>query len=95
MQSQHTNHRIEMFGNLVEELSYWNDQCNHEDGDSLDYCETKFEETLSAVKEFREELLKELYEYIRDCNEDDIPIDISYYRILKQLEQSTFEIVYE
>lgn len=83
-----------MFGNLVEELGYWNDQCNQEDGNELIYCEQRFEDMLVSVRGMREQLLEELYEYIRDCKENNTPIDISYWRILKQLEQSTFEIKY-
>lgn len=94
MQNENLTMRIELFGSMVEELTYWNDVCNNEEGDALEYAESKFEDSLAAVKDFRAILIDDLYGYVADCKEFDEPIDLNYYRILKQLEQSTFEVRY-
>ena len=92
MQNPETTFRIEMFGNLVDELKYWHNCLSDENSDdSIDYCEDKFEETLTACREYREILIEELDEYVKDCRNGDIPIDLSYWRIRKQLQETDFE----
>jgi hypothetical protein len=86
--------KIEMFGSLIQELDYWNYICDHEEGEAqLVYADQMFHDILSAVKEMREILLEELNEYKKHCRTNSIPIDISYHRIQKQLEESTFSLV--
>lgn len=88
--------KIEMFGNLIEELNYWHYVCDHEESENaFEYAEQMFVDTLNSVKEMREILLEELDEYRRDCEIDNIPVDLSYYRIEKQLKESTFSLVRE
>jgi len=82
-----------MFGNLVEELSYWQKCLEDEEASGecdLEYCESKFEETLDAVREFRLILIEDLEQYVKDCKEHDIPVDLGYHRVRKQLYESTF-----
>ena len=84
-----------MFGNLVDELQYWqkcieDEEVNGDSGDELDYCESMFTETLDAIREYREMLIGDLEQYVRDCKENDIPVDLGYWRIKKQLYESTF-----
>lgn len=94
MQRPELTLKIEMFGNLIEELNYWHHVCEHEEGDrEFEYAEQMFVDTLSSVKEMREVLLEELDEYRRDCEVGNVPVDISYYRIQKQLKESTFSLV--
>jgi hypothetical protein len=94
MQTPEMTMRIEMFGNLVEELAYWGKCCDdqEEDRDELEYCEQMFSDTLEAVREFREILLEDLEIYRSDCKRHQIPEDISYYRIYKQLQESSFSV---
>ena len=94
MQNANTTFKIEMFGNLIEELSYWHNSVDDEgDDEELQYCEDKFLETLRAVRDLRAVLLEDLNDYVQECKEDGIPIDIGYYRVKKQLEESTFELI--
>lgn len=94
MQNPRLTLRIEMFGNMIEELNHWHQACDDEDGDmEIEYCEQMFVDTLHAVKEMREWLLEDLNEYRRDCELDGIPVDLSYYRIEKQLKESTFSLI--
>lgn len=94
MQNQGLTLRIEMFGNLIEELNYWNRACEDEDENmGLEYCEQMFVDSLDAVREMREYLLEDLNEYRRSCKVDNIPIDLSYYRIERQLKESTFALI--
>jgi hypothetical protein len=91
MQKPELTLKIEMFGNLIEELNYWHYVCEHEQGDQeFEYAELMFEDSLAAVREMREVLLEELNEYKMDCRATGTPIDISYFRIEKQLKESTF-----
>ena len=95
MQNPSLTLKIEMFGNLVDELNHWNLCCEDESvqgGDELEYCEQRFLEVLDAVKEYRELLLEEFEVYFHDCKLNKIPIDISYYRIKRQLQESYFEL---
>ena len=88
------NLRIEMFGNLIEDLNYWHRCCENEsEGDEQDYCEQMFIDTLASVKEMREILLEDFEEYINDCKSNQIPIDLGYWRVKKQLEESTFNLI--
>lgn len=92
MQSPGTTLRIEMFGNLVDELKYWHTCLSDEDSDdSIEYCEERFQDVLDACKEMRLLLIEELEDYVKDCNKSDIPIDISYWRIRRQLFETTFD----
>lgn len=94
MQRPELTLRIEMFGNMIEELNHWHNQCDDEGGDTeLEYCEQMFTDTLHAVKELREILLEDLYEYKMDCRASGTPVDISYHRIEKQLKESTFSLI--
>lgn len=94
MQNPSLSLKIEMFGNLIEELNYWHHVCEHEEGEvEFEYAEQMFTDTLAAVKEMREVLLEELSQYKLDCKDSSIPVDISYHRIQKQLEESTFSLV--
>ena len=96
MQRPELTLKIEMFGNMIEELNYWNYICSHEEGENeFEYAEQMFMDTLNAVKEMREILLEELNEYKQDCRNNSIPIDISYFRIEKQLKESTFSIGFD
>jgi hypothetical protein len=94
MQTPELTLKIEMFGNLIEELNYWHYICDHEEGDDeLVYAEQMFIDALSSVREMREILLEDLNEYKMDCRANNTPIDISYHRIQKQLEESTFALI--
>jgi hypothetical protein len=93
MQTPDRNLRIEMFGNLVEELSYWQRCIEDEEmsGEAdLDYCESRFSETLDAIREFRIILIEDLELYVKDCKANSIPVDLGYWRVKKQLYESTF-----
>ena len=81
--------KIEIFGNLVEELGYWADESNN---DGLDIAEDKFDEVLEAVQAMRQILLEDLNEYERNCKVNNEPIFLSYRVIKKELEKHTFEI---
>ena len=87
------NLRIEMFGNLVEDLNHWHSCCDNEQGEDFEYCEQMFIDTLASVREMREILLEDFEEYFNDCKANEIPVDIGYWRIRKQLEESTFSII--
>jgi hypothetical protein len=94
MQTPEMTLRIEMFGNLIEELNYWHNACGDEEQDeNLQYCEDRFIDALEAVRDLRQALLEDLQGYLYECRSNSVPIDISYYRIKKQLEESTFELV--
>lgn len=96
MQTPELTFRIEMFGNMIEELNYWHHVCEHEEGETeFEYAEQMFTDTLNAVRELREDLLEELNEYKNTCKTSNIPVDISYHRIQKQLEESTFSLIRE
>jgi hypothetical protein len=83
-----------MFGNLIEELQYWHLSVDDEDEEGdLEYCEQKFLETLRAIRDLREALLDDLNVYIEKCKADNEPIDLAYYRIKKQLDESTFDLI--
>lgn len=95
MQTPGMTLRIEMFGALVDELAYWQKCLEEEEeneGDELEYCGARFEETLDSIREFREILLEDLDNYVKDCKEHNIPIDLGYWRIKKQLHESTFDV---
>lgn len=81
--------KIELFGNLVEELGYWAEESNN---GGIELAEEKFDETLAAVKEMRGLLLEDLNEYERNCKLNNEPIFLSYRVIKKELEKHTFEI---
>jgi hypothetical protein len=82
-----------MFGNLIQELDYWRYVCEHEeDGVEFEYAEQMFIDVLSSVKEMREVLLEDLNEYRIDCKVNNTPTDLGYWRIKKQLEESTFSL---
>lgn len=81
--------KIEIFGNLVDELGYWATESNEND---IEIAEIKFDETLAAVKEMRSLLLEDLEEYERNCKLNNEPIFLSYRVIKKELEKHTFEI---
>lgn len=94
MQTPELTLRIEMFGNLIEELNYWHYICENEEGEQeFEYAEQMFIDSLNAVKELREILLEELDEYKMDCRATNTPIDLGYYRIQKQLKESTFSLI--
>lgn len=94
MQSPEMNLRIEMFGNLIEDLNYWHICCDNEESEEeLQYCEQMFIDTLASVKEMREILLADFEEYLNDCKANEIPVDIGYWRVRKQLQESTFELI--
>lgn len=94
MQRPELTLRIEMFGNLIEELNYWHYVCEHEGNEeSFAYAEQMFMDTLNAVKDMRENLLEELNEYRHDCEVHNVPVDLGYYRIHKQLKESTFSLL--
>lgn len=93
MQTPEMSFRIELFGGLIEELNMWHASCEDHEDDDFEYCEVKFIETLKAVRDTREMLLEDLEKYLEDCKRTDIPIDLSYYRILRQLKESTFDLV--
>lgn len=93
MQNPSLTLKIEMFGNLIEELNYWHYVCEHEEGEAqFEYAEQMFIDTLNSVREMREILLEDLNEYKQACRTDNIPVDISYHRIEKQLKESTFAL---
>lgn len=93
MQTPELTLKIEMFGNLIEELNYWHYVCEHEEGEhEFEYAEQMFQDSLNAVRDLRNILLEELDEYKNHCRANGVPIDISYHRIQKQLEESTFTI---
>jgi hypothetical protein len=84
--------RIEMFGNLVDELKYWHKCLEDEEGDDgIEYCEERFEDVLDACKEMRLLLIDEMEEYVTNCKTNNVPIDISYWRIKIQLNETCFE----
>jgi hypothetical protein len=88
------NLKIEMFGNLVEDLNYWHNCCENEGTeDQIEYCEQMFIDVLSSVREMREILLNDFEEYINDCKFNQVPIDLGYWRIRKQLQESTFALI--
>jgi hypothetical protein len=94
MQKPELSLKIEMFGNLIEELNYWHYVCEHEEGEqAFEYAEQMFVDSLDAVRELREILLEELDEYRNDCKLHNEPVDISYFRIQKQLQESTFSLL--
>lgn len=96
MQNAGTTLRIEMFGNLIEELNYWHYVCENEEGEyQLEYAEQMFTDTLAAVKDMRDILIEELHEYKVNCRLHNEPIDISYHRIEKQLKESTFSLIHD
>jgi len=96
MQNDSLTFKIEMFGNLVEELNHWHQVCdNEEHEDSFEYCEQMFIDTLNAVKEMREVLLEDFDEYKQNCKANNQPTDLSYYRIEKQLKESIFSLFRE
>lgn len=90
MQTPERTDRIETFGELVLELNRWNEITEY--GDNLSYIESKFMETLDAIREYRTYLLQDLDTYFIECKKDQIPIDLSYYRIYNQLKEATFEL---
>jgi hypothetical protein len=92
VQNVHLTFKVEMFGNLIEELSSWQRIGEEDDLMDADYIEDRFVETLAAVRDMRDILLKEFEEYERTCKLDNVPIDLSYYRIHKQLKESTFSL---
>jgi hypothetical protein len=92
MQTPQLTFKIEMFGNLIEELNNWQRIGEEEDLMDSDYVEDRFVETLAAVRDMRNILLQELEEYIYDCKNTGTPVDLSYYRIKKQLAESTFSL---
>jgi hypothetical protein len=89
--------KINLFGNLIEELNHWHlccdDEARYGEEDELQYCEDKFVETLEAVRDMRALLLSDLEEYVRLCKEDNEPVDLGLYRVKKQLDESTFELI--
>jgi hypothetical protein len=92
MQYPELNLRIEMFGNLVDELQYWHKCISGEEGeDSLEYCEERFQDAIDACKDMRLIILEELEQYVKDCRTNDIPLDLGYYRVKRQLTESTFD----
>jgi hypothetical protein len=92
MQYPELNLRIEMFGNLVDELQYWHKCISGEEGeDSLEYCEERFQDAIDACKDMRLIILEELEEYVKNCRTNDIPLDLGYYRVKRQLTESTFD----
>lgn len=96
MQSPGMTLKIEMFGHLVEELSYWQKCCDEEaelGGEEFQYCEDEFTKVLAAIRDFRTILIEDLDIYVKNCKEDGIPIDLGYWRIKRQLEESTFSLV--
>lgn len=94
MQNPAMNLKIEMFGNLIEELNKWHTACDNEEGDEeLQYCEQMFVDTLSAVRDMREMLLEDFNEYKVYCRTNQVPLDISYARVERQLKESTFSLV--
>lgn len=94
MQTPELTFRIEMFGNMIEELNYWHHVCEHEEGETeFEYAEQMFTDTLNAVRELREDLLVELSDYKQYCKNNEIPVDLSYFRIEKQLKESTFALL--
>ena len=94
MQKPELTLRIQMFGNLIEELNYWHYICENEGSEhEFEYAEQMFIETLDSVREMREILLEDLNEYRNDCKLHQIPIDLGYIRVQKQLEQSTFSLI--
>lgn len=97
MQIASLTFKIELFGNLIEELNYWNKSCEEEsdmgEGEDLQYCEDKFLETLRSVRDMRAILLNDFTEYKLDCKTNGTPIDLSYYRIERQLKESSFELL--
>jgi hypothetical protein len=90
MQTPDRTIRIETFGELVLELNYWHD-ISDESGD-IQYAESKFLETLEAIRDYREYLINDLDIYFQECKATGTPIDLSYYRIYKQLNESTFKL---
>lgn len=88
MQNPEMNLRIEMFGNLLQDLRYW-DNCldNGETDDELEYLEIRYDEVLEALRDFKGLLIEELTDYVEHCKKSNTPIDLSYYRIRKELEQ--------
>lgn len=91
MQDQEIVARIEMFGGLLLELKHWHLCLENEEGEEpLEYLESRYNETLDVCREFRLLLIMELNEYVENCKRDNEPIDISFYRIKKDLEQNPF-----
>ena len=93
MQKPEITLQIELFGNLVEELNYCSDLCDIEEeefGQAIEETEERFYEVLAAVREMRDTLSNMMREYRNECEEFDIPIDINYHRIYKQLKETSF-----
>lgn len=87
--------KIELFGHLIEELDYWHKSCGNDEDedDELRYCEDRFIQTLSAVREMRQILLDDLKEYFDYVGIHKETVNLGFKRIQKQLNESTFEIV--
>lgn len=90
MQRPDITFRIELFSTLIDELNDWHEACQDDD---FEFAEEKFVETLKAVKDMREVLLEALEGYVNDCKVHRIPVDLGYWRIKKQLEESSFSVV--
>lgn len=87
MQNPEMNLRIEMFGNLLQDLTHWNRCLEYEeDSDSLEYLENRYEEVRVALKEFRDLLIEELTDYVEECKRYNTPIDLGYYRVRRELQ---------
>lgn len=77
--------KIELFGHLLEELNYWASV-----DDDIDLAEDKFKEVLSAIKEMREILLKDIEGYLNECRTTKEPINLNYVIVFKELKRATF-----
>lgn len=84
--------KIELFGNLIEQLNHWQSIGEEDDVMDLDYVEERFIETLAAIRDMRNVLLEDLEGYLHDCKVNNVPVDLNYFRIKKQLDESTFSI---
>jgi hypothetical protein len=91
MQNEYITNKLDMFGNLIRELQYWNRLAEDESTvEGHQYCDAMFLETLEQAREMHPHVIQELDNYFQLCRAENIPIDISYYRISKELKEYSF-----
>jgi hypothetical protein len=80
--------KIQMLGNLLDQLNYYSDM----EFDGIEEVEADFDAVVAALKELRELLLGELDEYFADRKANNEPIYLPYWTIRKELREATFEV---
>lgn len=88
MQTAEMTLKIEILGNLIEELAYWNSIADNEE---IEYADDKFIETLHAVRDMREIILDDLKRYLDECKRTNDPVSLQYFSVYKELQRTTFE----